>query len=534
MNQPPAEPPVSARPAGVQETVVRNTLALGMVFAFNVVSGLVASAILTHLLGRDGYGIYGNYFRIYAWLSSLGAFILPPVLVRYVAELIGARRVGSAWRLLRVSLAIQFLNVVVVILGYVVLMQAFGKPIGDAAVLAAIVVACFGQSFGQLAESFVRGFQNFMSIAWANFFSAAARLAGYAALLVMGGSVAAALFVFAGSTFVYLLLLGIAIAGLWRATRQERGEAESGVGLRRRIVEYASTMGAGGLLAMITWNYIEMFFIAHFWEGRDGREAELAYYTLAIAVSALPMRVGKTMSGALLPAFSELYGSGDIERLQRGFHQATILSTVVGAFLCCSAAALAVPFIRVVYPAEMIGAVLPFQLLLIPVLFMSINHAGSAALPAIEGHRYYFATALVLAPVNLALDFLLIPAHGATGAATVNAIMQSAAILTGLYYVARVRRLGFPWRKVLLALAVSAVSAGVMAVAAHFLARAGAADILTLLVAGVVGTVLFAVLLAGVRLFGAEERRVLEMFERMLPSPTRALYRWVLDRVCAS
>jgi O-antigen/teichoic acid export membrane protein len=508
------------RPAGgVQETVVRNSALLAVVFVFNTISGLITSSLLTHLLGRDLYGQYGNYFRIYAWLSSLAAFILPPVLVRYVAELLGAGRESLAWRLLRVSLLIQAANLLLIFGGYLAfVLLVDGALPGSWIIVGALLIAAAGQAFGQLTESFLRGFQHFAGVAWANLAGALARVVGYTSLFLAGGSLVGALYLFAGSTFVYLAVTLTIVAILWRRRRRDDAQGVRDSGLRRRVIEYAGTMGIGSLLAMVVWNNVEMFFIASWWDGREGCAAQLAFYTLAITLSALPARVGKTMSGALLPAFSGLYGSGDLDRIRRGFRQATILSTATGAILCTMAAATAQPFIRLFFPDDLLGAALPFQLMLIPVLFMSINHAGSAALPALEGHRYYLGTSIALVPINLALDVWLIPSHGALGAAVVNAVMQSVAILTGLYYTCVIRKVGFPVVPVLLIVASAGVSGFLVYTVSGLLSSRGLPDAVVLLVDSILGLAIYLPMIRLAGVLGAEEKAVLQRCARLLPA----------------
>lgn len=518
------EPPP---PRSVQDTVLRNSALLGIVFVFNLFAGLITSSLLTHLLGRDLYGVYGNYFRLYSWLATISAFILPPVIVRYVAELIGAGRVGRTWRLLKVSLWLQAANILVVFVAYLIfalLTNQFGGV--GTMMLAAIFVASIGQCFGQVWESFLRGFQDFKAPAFANFAGAIARLIGYSLLFFAAiASVTGTMWVFATSNIVYMMVLAVAVIMLHRARPDTGSDVVPETGLRKRIIEYASMMGAGGLLSMVIWYNVETFMIAEWWSGKPGRDAELAFYTLAITLSSLPVRIGKMMSQALLPAFSELYGSGEMDRLRRGFHQATVLSTIIGAFLCCVGAACATPFIRLLYPDDMLGAVIPFQLMLIPVLFMSINHAGSAALSALEWQRFYLATTIVLVPINLALDWWLVPKHGALGASTVNAIMQTLAVLTGLYYICVRRKIGFPVRKAAASLMAALITAGL---AFGFTLLADGIrlhDVVTLAIIAVGATVIYLLLLRIFGVMGEGERAALMRGERLLPESLRAVYR---------
>ncbi|MCC6547456.1 flippase [Candidatus Sumerlaeota bacterium] len=520
--------PSSAR--SVQDTVLRNSALLAVVFVFNLFAGLITSSLLTRLLGVDLYGIYGNYFRLYSWLATISAFILPPVVVRYVAELIGAGRVGRTWRLLKVSLLLQAANIAVVFIAYLLLTALTHQFEGiEAMMLAAIFVAAVGQCFGQVWESFLRGFQDFKAPAIANFAGAVTRLVGYSALFIAAlASVTGTMWVFATSNIIYMLVLAGAVALLHRARPDTGSDPVPETGLRERIIEYAGMMGAGGLLSMIIWYNVETFMIAQWWRDKPGREAELAFYTLAITLSALPVRIGKMMSQALLPAFSELYGSGEMDRLRRGFHHATVLSTIIGAYLCCVGAACATPFIRLLYPDQMLGAVIPFQLLLIPVLFMSINHAGSAALSALEWQRFYLATTILLVPVNLALDWLLVPAHGATGAAIVNAIMQSLAVMTGLYYICVVRKIGFPIRKTCCTVMMAMVTAAMTYAVVMFAERLRVHDVVTLSVVALSSPVAYLLLLRICRVVGEGERAALLRGGNVLPNFLRGAYRFVV------
>jgi len=409
--------------------------------------------------------------RAYSWLCAFGVFLLPPVLVRYVGELRGAGAMRQARLLLAACLRIQsFIAILVVILGFPVLL-ASNLVLGiDHTTAALLVVAFVAYAFGQLYDAWLRGTGDFSRLAIASGLGSALRIVAIGVLWISGATVPLALFV--------LLLGNAAFLGFaWWFSRPvatddpRRGRVEVR-GLRKRLADYAANMGVAGFLSLVIWNYIEVFLLAGFQTDASLLAHELALYTTAIAIAALPMRVGKTISGALLPTFSALYGAKDHTRIRRGYFQATILATASGGFFSILLLANVAPAFRLLFPESLHAAVPLLNLLLIPSIFLAINHAGGALQLALEGHRYALAAIATLACVNIALDIALIPDHGAIGAATVNAIVQSAAVCSTIVYIAFRRRIGFPFRRMALLLATQAFAASPGPIASF----AGASD----------------------------------------------------------
>jgi O-antigen/teichoic acid export membrane protein len=506
--------------------VMRNSSFLALLFGFNMLAGTLSSVLLAHVLSLAELGIYGAAFRAYSWLTAFAVFLLPPVLVRYVAELRGAGRMAQAWRLLIASVKIQIAIAGVIAAAVVVWRFVLGNEFFlTRGSFIAIIAGFLLFAFWQLLEGFVRGCQDFRSVALAAFASGVFRLLGLGLLLFFGGTVAAALWILAGGNLAALVVLCLVVVLLLPRAKRTQGEPlQDRVAFRKRLVEYAGTMGVAGFLSLIVWNYVEVFLLGWFWKESPRLEEQLAFYTLAISVSALPVRLGKAISQTLLPAFAEMYGGGEMDRLRRGYHHSTVLSTVVGAFLCLGGIALAQPLFRFLFPDNLLPAAACFQLLMIPALMVSVNHAGGAALPAVEGHRFLLLSTALLAPLNLILDFILIPEGGALGASTVNAVMQSLAVGTGLWYVASRRNLGFPAAQVARALAAAAVAWGLGYATAVTMRAGSIPDIISLLLASVVAVVIYLPALRVLHVLGREERSVLRNAGQLLPSSMRPAY----------
>lgn len=503
----------SARP-GRTEAVIRNSGLLAVSLLITTVGGAAASVMLAHALPVEELGRYGLWFRVYAWLTALATFALPPVLIRFVAELRGAGETGTARHLLRVALRFQAVMLALSLILLAVYTVFGGDGFAPGLPLAAALVA-FGIS--QVTESFLRGGQTFAPLTMAALFSTVVRLAGIGWLLIAGGGALAALRVLA---IANIASVAVTLLACRERTTRGDGAGEIGDALKRRLLDYGAGMGVAGFLSMPVWNYIEVFFIDRMMTDRTRAVQELAVYTTAVALAVLPIRVTKVLSGALLPAYAEMVGSGDTAALRRAFHSATILSFAVGGFIAIAGIALARPAVVLLLPVDLHAVAMPLRLLLIPVLLLSLGHAATALLPPLDGHRYLIGSLLVLVPINIALDLLLIPGAGAIGAATVNAIVQSLATAAAIHFVASRRAMGLPVRR-LVRLTVALVLAGVtMALVAQFDAGRGLA-VLILMVALLLGLVVMTFACRMMVVLTTREKAILEVAASRLPAGAR-------------
>lgn len=506
--------------------VVRNSAILAVVFALNALAGSATTIILGHALSVEALATYGTWFRAFAWLGMLAIFLVPPVLLRYSAELSGAGRENAAWSLLRDAILCEII-IMLVLFGGFSWFAGHWLPNHDGSnLLVGIVMMAAGAfAVGQVLESFLRGLQQFAPIAGATALASLFRLVLLSGMLLTGGGAALALGIYALGQVVMLIVLAMRVRGLanQRRTRKDHKDEAIGRTLLTRMADYGFSMGAGGILSLVIWHYPEVFFIGWLWEGREGVEREIAWYTLAIGLAALPLRLGKILGGSLLPAFADVYGSGDPEAFRRGYHRATVLSAMVALPIAAVLIASAPVLVRALFPESLHGAALPFQLVMIPAIFMALHQAGGAALPALEGHRFYLLSTLALAPICILLNLLLVPRLGAVGAGLVNAIAQSLAVGTGIYYVAIQRRLGFPVQRVGVLLAISLLVSIIVHAA---LLATPTAPIPALLHWGLVSigaAIMYLLMIPALRLLDNQDATVLSMIVELLPSMIRPI-----------
>lgn len=501
---------------GLRERVVGNTALLGGVFLFNAVAGVATSILLAHLLTVGDLGLYGFWFRVYSWLAAFAVFLLPQVLVRYVAELRGAGREGAAWLLLRWAMGLQLLLSSLVLVGAAGLVLL--RPGLATMPLLLVLVAFLLHALTVVLEGYLRGCQVFGPVARGVMAAALVRIGALLLLFVVGADLVLAL-------AVYIMGQVVHLAVLMRAPMHPPGSAADPGFPRRRVLRFGLTMGAAGFLSLFTWNYVEVFILGWTWAGDPRLEAELAFYTLAIALCMLPNRFAKAVAGALSPAFAELKGSGATGSIRSSYRTGTILATAAGAWIAINLALIAPPLFALLFPASLAPAAPVFQILMIPTLFLSMNYAGGVLLPTLDGHRFQLLVSAASAPLVLILGFLIIPSLGSMGAASVNAIMQSACVAASILWLSRARALPFPLRPVAM-IVLAAIVAGAP------LLHPGWREWwpLLLLMSGIIYTILL-------RLFGVlgpGERDLMENCTGLLPPLFRPGWSLAVRGICTS
>ena len=157
--------------------------------------------------------------------------------------------------------------------------------------------------------------------------------------------------------------------------------------------------------------------------GLIATEATLGVYAVAVNASEMLFYVPSAAGVALVPAVAGGEAFGAAERAARAFR--TVVA-VTGAGVA-TAALLGPPLLPIVFGAPYHASTVPFLLLLPGAFGFTANAIFSSALLASRAPSRSSLGPLVSLVTGIALDLVLIPAHGAAGAA----VAASAALLAG-------------------------------------------------------------------------------------------------------
>jgi O-antigen/teichoic acid export membrane protein len=493
-------------------TVAVNSAWMTLDVVAGAVAGLVASVAVARVLGPRQLGFYSYLLWAISVAASAGALGIPAAARKYTAECLGAGKVwtalavvGRMWRLQSATAAATCAAALMVAHLWVPPEYRLSALLAALSILPAMLM--------DIPTAAAAAAQRAWAVVLPSLAAAAVNLAGVALSLYLGWDLPG----LAGSLLVARLVDLCLRHRFFRAVSVElcRGAAggpERGIekGLARRMRRFRATAAVLQALNLVVWDRSEVFFLARYCDIR-----EVAFYSIPFNLTAQALLFARAFSiSASAALMQRVGGSRDAARAQ-----APLLFRGLAIFMLpilLGAAALSGPLIRVVYgdafrPAVAVLALLSLfavaRAALTPLLF---------AFAAFEIQARAVTVTAVCAAVNIVLDILLIPAHGALGAAVANGISQTAAAFLLFVFLAREARVDVAWGPVL-RIAAAAVAATAPAAAMAFVCSpvfALAAGILT-------GAVLYGPFLRRAGALDGEDLRRLEPLVSLLPGPLR-------------
>lgn len=448
----------------VPTNVLGNFLALG---SGEIAARLVAFFATTYLartLGPDGFGVIGFALALAAYLG---------LAVRAGFDEVGARDVArSPTRATEIALGATLVRLVLATLamGAIALVSlVLPKP-----PLVRLVVVLTGLSFFSLA----------LDTAWV--YKGLGRTTAVGLALVVGqvgylGFVVATVHRPEDLAWVPLAQVGgeLITAGLLLVPlirRKVRPDFREGLAILRRSGFVLLTR----LLRTMIYTF-DMLLIA-LWLG----ERELGLYAAAYRFCNLLLAVAAAMQMAFLPAFARINDRSEYRLMAA---RSLRLSAVIAVPVVVGGSLIAAPLLALVFGASYAAGAAPFRLLLVSIGFIFLYGTIHNLLLALGRLRDGTRILAVAATANVGLNLLLIPRYGLVGAATATVIAEGLVILLGYGILAR-SGLRLPVSPVV----PSLLAAGAMALVLQLAGAKG-----NLLVAIVLGAVVYTIILWAVR-----------------------------------
>jgi O-antigen/teichoic acid export membrane protein len=199
-----------------------------------------------------------------------------------------------------------------------------------------------------------------------------------------------------------------------------------------RVPTYAIIATLEVVLTLIVWRRSEFVFLQGF-----STPAQIALYSIAVAATAALLRAFQALAAVLLPAIATLLGAGSRDRIRSGFGRALRLVLLLTIPVTAGALALGPAGLSLVYGTRYSGAGLVLVISMAAFPLLPLFSLSFALLGGLGKQRFPLICGGIAACVDVGLDLLLIPAHGAVGAAIANAGAQVAAGVPVLVYGCR-------------------------------------------------------------------------------------------------
>jgi O-antigen/teichoic acid export membrane protein len=415
---------------------------------------LVISIVAARVLGPEGMG--RQSFIAFVEFTAIFAITagIPLTFGRFLAASLGARQHAQARRLLRWAWRIEVAGALVAVAVFVGIAASGSQPRNAwvlAGAAAALAILYTVPSTVLLATR--RWRQGALVVLGTGLVGTGATVA----VLAAGGGIVGMFAVEASVAAVSL-----AVGGLLARHALENfpaGDDERAALPVRRLARFTALASVTAVLDFVVWRRSEFFFLNHY-----ATDVQIALYSIPFAAVTALARLPEPITRVVLPAVATLSGAGSHDRIERGFGRGFRLLVLASVPLAGVALALGPRTLELVYGSDYSDTGPVVLILLAPFPLLPLLGLASAVLLGLGRQAVNTLTIAFAAALDIGLDFVLIPQHGAIGAAIANACAQTAGCVPMIVYVlATFRGAGVTTRYV-----VNVTAAGAVAGASAF------------------------------------------------------------------
>jgi O-antigen/teichoic acid export membrane protein len=370
---------------------------------------LIISVAAARFLGPAGMG--RQSFIAFIALSATMLFTggLSLAVMRFIGEELGRDRPGAAIALVRWAWRVAFVGAIVTV-GILLAVALAGAEPESAWVLAGLAAA-----FGVLhtvPSALLIGVQHWRDATIAGLITSTIGVPATIAVLAAGGGITGMFAVGAATGFANLVLTWMFAR---RATRRLGASPQRIRSVERATARFAAWSSVGVVLTFIVFRRSEFFFLDHY-----SVDSEIALYSIPFALIYGLTLLFEAAAGVVVPAFATLKGAGATDRIRSGYERSLRLVTMASLPVAAGVLALGPETLRLVYGDDYSGTAPVLRLMAISLPFVPLMQMGTGLLVGLGLIRPELVAGAVAAVVNVALAFVLIPAHDATGAALAN------------------------------------------------------------------------------------------------------------------
>ena len=499
----------------VVRTIAKNSLFSFITTALNTLSIFIVGIVLARYLGAEEYGKYAFMM----WFITLAILVanlgIGEMTKRFIAEALGQQNARKRKGIVQLALVARISISLIVSLLIITLSGPLAKSfnmsadqtlfiIVGASILPYMLYFTFSNIFA--------GFQKYEYTTWLELVVSPLRVVLVIILIVLGVGVREILIMYA-----VVWAVGI-FFGLFLTNRLEPLHDLFLPSLletveRRDALKYS--LAALGIIGMdyFLWQNAEVIFL-----GIYRPVVEVGYYNIACKVPASLVTIIPFVFGqVLLPAVSEQFGKGDIEKIKKIYVAAARYLMILSLPLATLGIALAKPIIHSLFGSEYAPAIILMQVIFIPFALRGLTFAVSSIIYGIKEPGYLLKIGAVLVLMSIGLNLWLIPEHGALGAVIATSIPRVIALPIYIFFVSRKINTSWPMGDTF-KIGLASIVAGSAAFAAQYYLDS---NILSLCIGIAVGIITFILTILVIGVVTTNDLTILKQMDQRLPVSLR-------------
>jgi O-antigen/teichoic acid export membrane protein len=497
--------PTASRRASTSEIVTHNLLWTIAELSSVIATMLIVNIGMARVIGPRPLG----YFNLVFWLTNVtgqvGSLGLPATTCKYMAEYIGADRSALARAVffysLRLQTIISGLMTALGIIAVFVLVDPEYRISSFFLVLSLLPqMLAFIPSQANNAREDVRG-----NLPGSVIGCAIHVVAVLASLIAGWGLVGVAIGVFASRTIELVLKL----AGVFRWIRRyERGWLSTDI--KRRLMKFSGFSTAAILLQVIVWDRSDIVLL----KVLQPDIRQITFFSISFGLADRLLRLPQALGNAVAVTQLAVYGR-DRQRLSRITATSARYIFTAAAPMLLAAAAMSAPSIYTMYGRQYLAAIPVFALVAVFAVPKSITTPAQTMLYATGDLGFLVKWSCLCGAINVSLDYLLIPAHGAAGAAIGNGVAQTVAAAGIWFRTVRHHNVSLDWP------VFARTSAAALSIAALvcFAARVRATPMLQFAISAGVAVTALPITLRLFHVLSRADAERARMLLRRLPAP---------------
>ena len=512
-------PPGLPAGSGARAGILRNSMWLTVDTLVSMAGAFYCSILVARGLGPDFMGQY-NFILYFATVLKMFSDLALSVTVRkFSAEFIGREDYDGVRTLVRRAMRLQaVLAACGALVGLVIVRATFApdqRVVGALAVLSIVPSLLLGMPSGALwAAGSLR--HNVLSSLAAN----AVNLVGTTVSVLAGWGLVG---LTASLLISRVVDFALRYALFRRVYARMPGRARAGPldpTLRARMVRFAAQQVVLALLYAMLFDRTEVFFLKAMAPSR-----EIAFFSISFTLVSYLLQFPQNLADSASIRVWVSQGRSPAEAA-RTTAVATWFVVLFATPALFGVAAVSDPLLRLLYGAKYLPAIPVLAVLAVLSLSLAASQPAQLLLVGAGRNGFYIAWLCVAGLVDVLGNVLLIPGHGAVGAAFAKGAgqaMAAAGFLTYAWVRFEVRPPVWRMGKLLLACIAMAVSVRLVV---------GTLPPLPALVLGIpLGAGLFVLLARALRFLDAADGDRLRHLERLFPSRARASYRAIVGFV---
>ena len=385
---------------------------------------LVVSIVAARFLGPAGMG--RQSFIAFVELTAIFAFTagLPLALGRFVAASLGAQEPAQVRRLVRWAWRAEAVGAGLTLALFAGLAAAGADPRG--AWLLAGIAASLAVLYA-VPSTLLMATRRWRQAALITLATGLLGTCATVVVLAAGGRIVAMFAVEAAVAAISLAVTGVlarrALAGIDGTDRATKVPM-------RHVRRFTLVASITAVLDFVVWRRSEFFFLNHY-----SSDTQIALYSIPFAAVTALVRLPEPISRVVTPAVATLTGAGSRERIVNGFGRGFRLLVFASIPLTAVALALGPRTLSLVYGNDYRHTGKVLVILLVPFPLLPLLGLASAVMLGLGRQAVNTVSMAFAAALDIGLDFLLIPDHGAIGAAIANACAQTAGAVPMIVYV---------------------------------------------------------------------------------------------------